>query len=273
MWMVHLLLLPETQRVIGIRWCTSEQTNLVFAGGYANDAIALPRNPSDRTPFVEARHLQFYGGSRPNTLLFLPGSKEQKRTKPRLFALNGKQKRSDRKMACLQLPRSGLLPTFRLPHRRRPTSFHVVSCRLGGDNNGEEPPESLFMKELKRRGMTPGSLLEKDMEETDIGEDDSDKAGPTSQELFKQRERSMALNSEGLEGLVPRAKLLLSIGSTFFLGFWPLITLTFGLFAILYFFLGPSFVHDASKISMSAPPYIDPYTLLEDERISQAAKM
>ncbi|KAJ1697035.1 hypothetical protein LUZ63_005547 [Rhynchospora breviuscula] len=185
-------------------------------------------------------------------------------------------------MACLQLGRSGLLPTFRgLPRQRcvvGPT-FHV-SCRLGGDNNGEEPPESLFMKELKRRGMTPGSLLEKDMEEEAEAGTDS-KAGPKrpdsgvefEKEISDQRKRSMALNSEGLEGLIPRAKLLLSIGSTFFLGFWPLITLTFGVFAILYFYFGPSFVHDASKTPISAPPYIDPYSLLEDERLSEAAKM
>lgn len=71
---------------------------------------------------------------------------------------------------------------------------------------GEEPPESLFMKELKRRGMTPGSLLEKEME-TDAEQDADRKAGPTSANsgvefekgISEQRKRSMALNSEGLE--------------------------------------------------------------------------
>uniref|UniRef100_A0A0D9XT05 Uncharacterized protein n=1 Tax=Leersia perrieri TaxID=77586 RepID=A0A0D9XT05_9ORYZ len=48
-----------------------------------------------------------------------------------------------------------------------------------------------------------------------------------------QRARSMALNSEGLE------------------------------------YFGPSFVHDASKTEVSPPPYIDPYELLEDERLSR----
>lgn len=55
---------------------------------------------------------------------------------------------------------------------------------------GEEPTESLFMKELKRRGMTPTSLLEKD--ESMIYADIEEK-------LSNQRERSIALNSEGLE--------------------------------------------------------------------------
>lgn len=77
---------------------------------------------------------------------------------------------------------------------------------------GEEPPESLFMKELKRRGMTPTSLLE-DSSRTDSGLDDKTKLkeedigfsrrNTVSTEIDKsladQRERSMALNSEGLE--------------------------------------------------------------------------
>lgn len=88
-------------------------------------------------------------------------------------------------------------------------------------------------------------------------------------EVVNQRERSMALNSEGIEGLVPRAKLLLTIGGTFFLGFWPMILITVGTFAALYAYFGPSFVHDGSEMSISPPPYVDPYALLEDERISR----
>ncbi|KAK9183855.1 hypothetical protein WN943_024200 [Citrus x changshan-huyou] len=187
---------------------------------------------------------------------------------------------------------------------------------------GEEPPESLFMKELKRRGMTPTSLLE-DSSRTDSGLDDKTKLkeedigfsrrNTVSTEIDKsladQRERSMALNSEGLEGrltiplikkhsrelmlaflhmrsshlvkllaiypimlgLVPRAKLLLTLGGTFFLGFWPLILVTVGFFSALYFYFGPTFVHDASNSPMSPAQYGDPYALLEDERISQIA--
>ena len=77
---------------------------------------------------------------------------------------------------------------------------------------GEEPPESLFMKELKRRGMTPTSLLEETNrgnygveDEMKIGDEDRgfSKRNSVSTELDKslsnQREKSMALNSEGLE--------------------------------------------------------------------------
>lgn len=76
---------------------------------------------------------------------------------------------------------------------------------------GEEPPESLFMKELRRRGMNPTSLLEetntniKEDEETKSREEDGGfyrrNALSTDSErnLTNQREQSMALNSEGLE--------------------------------------------------------------------------
>ncbi|KAF8404795.1 hypothetical protein HHK36_009684 [Tetracentron sinense] len=147
---------------------------------------------------------------------------------------------------------------------------------------GEEPPESLFMKELKRRGMTPTSLLE-DRNRSMYGLDEEiklkeDEIGSSKRNLFStdldkrlsnQRERSMALNSEGLEGLIPRAKLLLTIGGSFFIGFWPLILITVAFFFALDFYFGSSFVHDASKTPIAQPPYIDPYALLEDEKISQ----
>lgn len=88
--------------------------------------------------------------------------------------------------------------------------------------------------------------------------------------LLNQRERSMSLNSEGLEGLFPRAKVLLTLGGTFFLAFWPLILVTIASFAALYLYFGPTFVHDGQD-HVALPQYIDPYTLLEDERISQTA--
>ncbi|CAJ1977309.1 unnamed protein product [Sphenostylis stenocarpa] len=93
-------------------------------------------------------------------------------------------------------------------------------------------------------------------------------------------------------GLIPRAKLLLTIGGTFFLGFGPLILIIVATFSALYFWIqrsdvfemaldlilslllqyfGPTFVHDASKMAISPPQYVDPYALLEDERISQIA--
>lgn len=76
--------------------------------------------------------------------------------------------------------------------------------------SGEEPPESLFMKELKRRGITPTSLLDESWtasinDEIRYNEEDGSfstrKTVSTDldKSLFNQREQSMALNSEGLE--------------------------------------------------------------------------
>ncbi|KAM7474776.1 hypothetical protein LguiB_022019 [Lonicera macranthoides] len=147
--------------------------------------------------------------------------------------------------------------------------------------SGEEPPESLFTKELKRRGINSSSLLEETNssisgdEEIRYKEEDGGftnrNAVSTDVEkgLSNQRERSMALNSEGLEGLIPRGKVLLNLGGTFFLAFGPFILITVTFFSALYIYFGPTFIHDGSKTSASLPQYIDPYSLLEDERISQ----
>ncbi|CAD6253595.1 unnamed protein product [Miscanthus lutarioriparius] len=169
-------------------------------------------------------------------------------------------------------------PSLR-PRLRR---LRVVRCRAGGEGGkGEaaEAPESLFARELRRRGMAPGAAATPAAGANKEAEEGAPVAGAkrrvAAAEFERgaaadgQRERSLALNSEGLEGLVPRAKLLLSLGSTFFLAFGPLILVTVSLFAGLYVYIGPSFVHDASKTSVSVPPYIDPYELLEDERLSR----
>ncbi|KAI3755478.1 hypothetical protein L1987_55279 [Smallanthus sonchifolius] len=162
----------------------------------------------------------------------------------------------------------------------------IVSCkgRDSDDNEikGEEPAESLFMKELKRRGMTPTSLLEESWsslkdENVTYKEEDGGflnrNAVSTDLEenLLNQRERSMALNSEGLEGLIPRAKVLLTLGGTFFLAFWPLILVTVASFSAVYLYFGPKFVHDATTRQVYLPQYVDPYALLEDQRISETA--
>ncbi|KAE9447054.1 hypothetical protein C3L33_21041, partial [Rhododendron williamsianum] len=179
------------------------------------------------------------------------------------------------------------------PHNSKLERFIPIPDLLFPGFSGEEPPESLFMKELRKRGMTPTSLLEetnrsvKD-EEIKLKEEEGGyskrNAVSTDYEksLSNQRERSMALNSEGLEmhilyaivctrnfisrekpvrrfwaclhhtrvkiskssnqpnlllliqGLIPRAKLLLSTGGTFFLGFGPLILITVASFSALY---------------------------------------
>ncbi|KAL9686995.1 hypothetical protein QQ045_031391 [Rhodiola kirilowii] len=163
-----------------------------------------------------------------------------------------------------------------------------VRCAVQGDgnkSNGEEPPESLFIKELKRRGMTPTSLLEESKRSVVEIEEDSNSKGKDGggvslrstvtknldPNLSDQRERSMSLNSEGLEGLIPRAKLLLTLGGTFFLAFRPFILATIAIFSALYFYFGTTFIHVGTDKPVSMPQYVDPYTLLEDDRITQTA--
>ncbi|XP_068654450.1 uncharacterized protein [Aristolochia californica] len=213
-------------------------------------------------------------------------------------------------MASLQLPKSGILlfPGSNKNLRRKSSFFccefnltrlqrrrgsvkrwHEVCCRSQeneNESNGEEPPESLFMKELRRRGMNPTLLEDSNTSLYGLTEDEikveDDRSIPKrngvissdfEKSLSNQRERSVALNSEGLEGLIPRAKLLLTIGGTFFLGFGPLILVTVAFFAALFFYFGPSFVHDGRNMPVSPPTYIDPYKLLEDERLSQSSPM
>lgn len=157
-----------------------------------------------------------------------------------------------------------------------------VSCRVQDNRtpkDGEEPPESLFTKELKRRGLNPTSLLEASNEkvyedDTKIKKEDIDLARKNTvstefgRSLYYQREQSMVLNSEGIEGLIPRAKLLLTLGGTFFLGLWPLILVIIAFFSALYLYFGPTFIHEASTTHITPSNYIDPYALLEEERIS-----
>ena len=102
-----------------------------------------------------------------------------------------------------------------------------VRCRIDGDEGGgargseEDAPESLFAKELRRRGMAAGSVpsgeksgAAAEAEEGGQGGEAGRKrgVGAAAAEFERaatgadgQRERSMALNSEGLEvsDLVP----------------------------------------------------------------------
>ncbi|MCO5551291.1 hypothetical protein L7F22_004790 [Adiantum nelumboides] len=137
---------------------------------------------------------------------------------------------------------------------------------------GEEPPESLFMKELKRRGLSKRS--EEDESRSGLGTEtkvDTGEVKSGPQTNSDQRKQSMALNSEGLEGLIPRAQSLLSLGGGFFLAFWPLIVASVAVFVALYFYYGPTFIHSGERGLYSQPSYVDPYELLENERIPPEA--
>ncbi|CAL8469455.1 g8996 [Coccomyxa elongata] len=121
----------------------------------------------------------------------------------------------------------------------------------------ENSTESLFLKELKRRGISSRKSESESTAQTTTS------APPRVPEVEQrsQLEVSRALNSEGLEGLIPRAKELLKLGLSFFLAFGPLIIGIVGLALTLYFLFGTQFVH-GGRSGMAMPQYVDPYELL-----------
>ncbi|KAG6409013.1 hypothetical protein SASPL_132042 [Salvia splendens] len=246
-------------------------------------------------------------------------------------------------MACLQLLKSApsnsqtkiscFRADFSLQKRRiRPRNSGIannyrrfrVNCKVedgGKQSNGEEPPESLFMKELRRRGMTPTSLLEEKNkgvvreEEMKFREEDggwgySRRNGTTTgaeTNLTGQRETSMALNSEGLEmyllpdlGFDPAWETsaypgrnifsdILAIDSCKYYTFpctisGNLLITAFSVVPDMFGFstnvtnlhdlvqyFGTEFVHDGCDHPITPPPYVDPYELLEEERMYKTA--
>ena len=109
-------------------------------------------------------------------------------------------------------------------------------CRLQADRArflrgtgpaGKESTESLFVRELKRRGLETNQVSA------------AEEGAPSSADAAKpltppQLAKSRALAYEGLEGLLPRAKELVKLGGSFFLGFGPLILLLLALSAGTY---------------------------------------
>lgn len=107
---------------------------------------------------------------------------------------------------------SAASPSLRPATRLR---VRVVRCRAGGGEGGKkeeegeaEAPESLFARELRRRGMAPGVSATpagaKEAEEGAAPEAGANRRVAAAEfergaAADGQRERSMALNSEGLE--------------------------------------------------------------------------
>ncbi|KAL3159807.1 hypothetical protein ABBQ38_010213 [Trebouxia sp. C0009 RCD-2024] len=129
-----------------------------------------------------------------------------------------------------------------------------------------ESAESLFQKELNRRGINGSSLDTDDRQ----GQPSSSKdPSPAPQFASKgnegggQLERSRKLNSEGLEGLIPRVTSLAQLGGSFFLAFLPAVFFISLVFSAIYFVYGQDFVHGGDHIRSAPPPYLDPFDLLD----------
>lgn len=135
----------------------------------------------------------------------------------------------------------------------------------------------MFAEEIKRRGLDSVDMA-------DIGRDSKGAATSTStskspfQSATKtrtadtnvsggdQRQRSIALVNEGLEGLIPRASELLKLGGSVFLAFVPFILAISLAFGGIYALFGEHFVHGGDS-SYSRPAYIDPETLLSEPTV------
>ncbi|GLI66003.1 hypothetical protein VaNZ11_009614 [Volvox africanus] len=81
-----------------------------------------------------------------------------------------------------------------------------------------------------------------------------------------QRQKSMDMVNEGLEGLLPRAKLLLQLGGSVFLGFLPFMLVFSLLFSGVYGVFGTSFLHGGREMT-SPPTYLDPDRLLSEPTV------
>eukprot|EP00891_Asterochloris_glomerata_P008170 jgi/Astpho2/8170/Aster-x0800 len=79
-----------------------------------------------------------------------------------------------------------------------------------------------------------------------------------------QLQKSRQLQSEGLEGLLPRLAELAKLGGRFFLAFLPAVLIISGLFTGIYAIWGQNFIHYGSARRNAPPPYVDPWDLLNE---------
>lgn len=166
------------------------------------------------------------------------------------------------------------------PPQTRPQQLNRGSYRLGATHasrlrlraekeDAEREIESLFEKELRRRGIDASdpstSKGPPEQQRTATRPAPGFRGAPSEDDydVPPQLARSRALQSEGLEGLIPRGSELLKLGLSFFLAFIPFILVISLAFGGIYAVFGDSFVHGGAP-SSGPPPYIDPDMLLAE---------
>lgn len=131
----------------------------------------------------------------------------------------------------------------------------------------------MFQRELEKRNI---SRIEDIKESPGVIAPPSFAAGTLGshedQDEDSQLERSRNLNSEGLEGLIPRGSQLLQLGASFFLAFGPFILFVLVSFGAVYSIFGDLFVHTGSP-SAGVPQYIDPMELLSEPTVDPMIPM
>mmetsp|Transcript_69121 Transcript_69121/g.218643 ORF Transcript_69121/g.218643 Transcript_69121/m.218643 type:complete len:207 (+) Transcript_69121:1652-2272(+) len=146
--------------------------------------------------------------------------------------------------------------------------------------------ESLFMQELKKRGLSgDGGPAESAEDLLARAAGKAPKGDPfrgggarppppfeNPQMTDDQLKRSRALQAEGLEGLIPRATELVKTGFFGgFIAFLPIIGVTSAIFTACALLLGTDFIHGGAPGdspyggSQGAPAYVDPDVLLNED--------
>eukprot|EP00238_Polyblepharides_amylifera_P007567 CAMPEP_0196592684 /NCGR_PEP_ID=MMETSP1081-20130531/73487_1 /TAXON_ID=36882 /ORGANISM="Pyramimonas amylifera, Strain CCMP720" /LENGTH=205 /DNA_ID=CAMNT_0041916445 /DNA_START=160 /DNA_END=777 /DNA_ORIENTATION=- len=166
-------------------------------------------------------------------------------------------------------------PAQRLHPRTK--SRGSIRIRAEQESQDEGSAESLFQQELKKRGLTRGGAsLDQDLDGTtkearkakvDEMLSRASSSGASSAFTDDQLAKSRLLNAEGIEGLPTRAGELLKLGSSFFLGFGPLVLLTIAAVVATYVAFGDDFIHQGSAIG--PPPYVDPDFLLNEPTVDR----
>ncbi|KAL6753417.1 hypothetical protein V8C86DRAFT_2727800 [Haematococcus lacustris] len=157
---------------------------------------------------------------------------------------------------------------------RAPLRQHVTRAERE-DQGRDSELEDAFAQELRRRGME--SAKGQSAEPTTAAKDpfaSSTATRPRARPPPKaaqdgtgdQRQRSMDMVTEGLEGLPKRASLLLQLGGSVFLAFLPFMLAFSLLFTGVYAVFGDSFLHTGNERSRP-PPYVDPIKLLSEPTV------
>jgi hypothetical protein len=126
----------------------------------------------------------------------------------------------------------------------------------------------MFKKELKKRRISS----------VDDIKDTPNTRTTTPPPLFQagtenQLERSRQLNSEGLEGLIPRAGSLVQLGLSFFLAFGPFIIAVILASGAIYAVFGSDFIHGGRPSSSYSPPQYDALELLNEPTVDPMIPM
>ena len=150
-------------------------------------------------------------------------------------------------------------------------SLDFCAAEGSSGSNDDDQLGDLFKKELEKRNIQSiDDIKDSSQQQSVIAPPSFVTDNPFEDD--SQLERSRNLNSEGLEGLIPRGSQLLQLGGSFFLAFGPFILFVLLSFGAVYSVFGDLFVHQGSP-SSGVPQYIDPMDLLSEPTVDPMIPM